>query len=149
MDILKSLGVDFATLGIQLVCFLISYLSLHFLILKPYSAALKERENRTVGNEETAVRLIDEASDLHSEYETKARSINSEIKAYFDQSRKEALKDYEGLVVTARAQADQALAQSRAHIASEIQSARRVLSAEVPTVSAAIASKLAGKEISL
>lgn len=148
MEILTSLGVN-DTLWIQLACFIVSYLVFSNLILKPYSAALKEREKRTVGNEETAVRLVEEANDLHTEYEKKARSLNSEIKQYFDKSRSEATKEYATTVESARSEATTLLDASRGRIAQEIQSARGVLASEVPAVSATIASKLAGKEISL
>ncbi|MEK7354988.1 MAG: hypothetical protein AAB250_00965, partial [Bdellovibrionota bacterium] len=76
MEILRSLGVD-GTLWIHMACFLVSYVALTQLILKPYMAALRERETRTVGNEEHAVRLVEEANQLNSEYEQKARAINS------------------------------------------------------------------------
>lgn len=148
MEILKSLGVN-STLWIQLVCFLVSYLALHFLILKPYSAALRERENRTIGNQENAVRIIDEANELQADFEKKAKSINSEIKKAFDQSRSEATKEYDRLVESARGEAEAVLAEARTQISGEIKSAKTVLVSEVPNVSAAIASKLAGKEISL
>jgi F0F1-type ATP synthase membrane subunit b/b' len=147
MDILKSLGVN-STLWIHLVCFLVSYVSFSQLVLKPYMAALREREKRTLGNEEAAVRLIEEAHELHEHYETKARALSSQIKGFYDQSRSEALKEYDRLVTTARDEAGKILDESRGKIATQIQGARQMLSAEVPAVGAAIAAKLAGKEIS-
>lgn len=149
MEILKTLGVDGLHLLIQLVCFLVSYLALSNLVLKPYSAALRERENRTVGNEELAVRLDHEANELYSEYEQKARAVNFEVKKAYDEARAAAMKEYERVVQTARQEAQETLASARQKIANEIQSARKVLSAEVPAVGSAIASKLAGKDISL
>lgn len=148
MEILKSLGVD-STIWIHLACFLISYVALTRLILKPYMAAQKEREKRTVGGEQNAVRIIEEANDLHSEYEQKARSVNSQIKGFYDQSRTTAMKEYDRLVEAARAEANQLLEASRTEIGAEVLTARRTLSADIPAVATAIASKLAGKEISL
>jgi F0F1-type ATP synthase membrane subunit b/b' len=148
MQILNSLGVNY-TLWIQLACFLISYVALTSLVLKPYAAALREREKRTFGNEETAVRLIEEANVLHTEYETKARGINAEIKQHYDRSRSEAMKEYDLKIAQARAEAAALLETSRGKIKSEIQAARQQLSGEVPVIGAAIASKLAGKDISL
>lgn len=148
MELLKALGVD-STLWVHLACFIVSYLALTNLILKPYGKALRERESRTVGSEETAVKLVGEANELQSEYEKKARAINVEIKSFYDQSRTTASKDYERLVEVARGEAAKVLETSRAHISTEVQAARRTLSAEAPAVAATIASKLAGKEISL
>lgn len=146
MNILTSLGIN-STIWIQLACFLISYVSFSQLVLKPYMAALHEREKRTVGNEEIAVRLIEEANDLHLEYEQKARKITSEIKGYYDEHRNDALKEADQMLTHAREEAAKALDKSRAEISTQIQAARQVLSAEVPAISAAMASKLAGKDI--
>lgn len=148
MELLKSLGVN-STLWIQLACFIVSYLAFTTLVLKPYMAALREREKRTVGNEETAVRLIEQTNSLHAEYEKKAKAINSEIKGVYDKTRSEAMKDYDQLVSKAREEATGLLEQSRTEISTAIQKARQTVLAEVPAVSTAIASKLAGKELSL
>lgn len=147
MEILSALGVD-ATLAIHLVCFLVSYVALSHLIFKPYLSAYEEREARTVGNEEHAVRLIQEASDLQGQYEKKAKAINAQIKGAFDASRAEALKQYETLVQGAREEAQKLIEASRAHLSKEIQAAHAALSGEIPAVSSAIASKLAGKDLS-
>ncbi|MES2857436.1 MAG: ATP synthase F0 subunit B [Bdellovibrionota bacterium] len=148
MEILKSLGVD-STIWIHLACFLVSYIALTQLILKPYMAAMKEREKRTLGSEETAVRIIEEANDLHAEYEKRAREVNSTIKGLYDQSRTTATKEYDRLVEAARSEVGILLDASRTQIGAEVQTARRTLSGEIPNVATAIASKLAGKEISL
>ena len=148
MEILRSLGVD-STLFIQLACFLVSYLAISQLVLKPYMRALHERENRTVGSEESSVRLIEEANELHAAYEKKARSIHTEIKAYYDQSRTAAMKESEQVISASRELAATELEKARALIAAEIQRARQTLSSEIPSVSAAIASKFAGKEITV
>jgi F-type H+-transporting ATPase subunit b len=148
MQIFTSLGVD-STIVIHLICFLISYVALTQLILKPYMRALEEREKRTVGGEELAVRLVEEAADLQGQYEVKAREINSQITSIYNQSRTAAQKDSDVLVDAARKEASGLLETSRAQISTEVQAARKTLSAEVPAVGAAIASKLAGKDLSL
>ncbi len=148
MEILRALGVD-STLFVHLVCFAISYFFLTTFVLKPYMAALRERENRTVGNEETAVRLIDEANHLQSQFEQKAKAINSEIKGHYDRSRSEAMAKYDQLVQGARTEANSILKNAQGEIQREISGARQALKGEIPAVTAAIASKLAGKEISV
>ena len=148
MAILNSLGVN-GTIWIHLACFIVSWAAVSQLILKPYMKALTEREKRTVGSEETATRLIEEANALHSDYEKKARAINSQIKGLYDEARTAAMNEYDRLVDAARAEAMKLLEASRKQISTEIQSARKTLSAETPAVAAAIATKLAGKEISL
>lgn len=148
MNILSSLGVDW-TFFVHLVCFGVSYIFLTQLVLKPYANALREREKRTVGNEELAVRLNEETNRLRASYEQKARALNAEIKQYFDQSRSQAMAKYDELVTKARAEANEVLKSAQATVEKEVQAARKALADEVPAISSAIASKLAGKEISL
>ncbi len=148
MQIFTALGVD-STIVIHLICFLISYVAFTRLVLKPYMRALEEREKRTVGGEEQAVRLVEEANDLQGQYEVKAREINAQITSIYNQSRTAAQKDSEVVVQAARSEATTLLEGARTKISTEVQSARKALSAEVPAVGAAIASKLAGKDLSL
>ncbi len=148
MEIFRSLGVDH-TLLIHLGCFLISYVALTQLILKPYLAAYLEREKRTVGSEESAVRLIEEAAELQNQYALQARELNAKSKGFYDQARAEAGKKSEAIVTAARAQAAQLLQQNRKQISEEVQKAQQTLAKEIPAVGSAVASKLAGKDLSL
>ena len=148
MEILKALGVDW-TLFVHIIFFGISYLVFSNLILKPYMKAMHEREKRTIGNEANAIRLIEEADKLHEQYEIKAKAINSEIKGLYDQSRTEAMAAYDEMVKNARGEAGIVTRRAQAEIEQQIQVARKTLSAEIPAIGATIASKLAGKEISL
>jgi F-type H+-transporting ATPase subunit b len=148
MEIFRQLGVD-STLWIHLACFLVSYFALYYLILKPYMAAFVEREKRTVGSEEAAVRLVEEANDLQTQYALKSRELNTQMKAFYDEARTSAQKQSEQVVGNARAQAAALLQQNRDQIAGEVAKAQKTLQAEIPSVGAAIASKLAGKDLSL
>lgn len=148
MNILQSLGIN-STLWIHVACFAVAYLSLSNLLFKPYAKALREREARTVGGEEHAARMINEAADIGADYEQKAKAISSTIRDEYDKSRSEAMKEYDAMVQKARAEAAAALEISRSKIASEISKAKTSLSQEIPAVTSAIASKMAGKEMSL
>ncbi len=148
MEIFRQLGVD-STLWIHLACFLVSYVFLSQLIMKPYLRAFEEREKRTVGSEETAVRLVEEANDLQTQYALKARELNTQMTSFYNDARQAAQKQSESIVSKARDQATALLQGNREQISSEVQKAQKTLSAEIPAVGAAIASKLAGKDLSL
>ncbi len=145
-NLLAALGVN-ETFWIHLGCFLVSYVALTQLVFKPYLRAFAEREKRTVGSEETAVRLVQEASDLHRQYEQKAKAINSQIKATFDSSRSDAQHEYDRLIDTTRGEVAALLKRSREVLSSEMQTARKAIAIDIPAVSQAIASKLAGKDL--
>jgi F-type H+-transporting ATPase subunit b len=147
MEILRSLGVDW-TLFIHVFCFGISFLFLSNLIMKPYMRAMHEREKRTVGSEEAAARIIEEANSLQEQFEKKAKELNSEIKSFFDKSRTEAMSQYDQMVSQAKTDASVVLKTAQTEIENQIGATRKALNAEVPGVAAAIATKLAGKEIS-
>jgi F-type H+-transporting ATPase subunit b len=148
MEILSALGVDW-TIFIHMVCFGLSYVVFSNLVLKPYMKAMHEREKRTIGGVDAAARLIDEANKLQAQFEQKAKTLNTEIRGYYDQSRSEAMASYDELVSGAKAEANIVIKGAQAEIDHQIQAARTALSAEIPAVATAIASKLAGKEISL
>jgi F0F1-type ATP synthase membrane subunit b/b' len=132
-----------------MACFLVSYLAFSTLILKPYMRAVRERESRTSGSEETAIRIVEEAEALHADYEQKARAANNEVKDLYEKARLAAMHDYDVVISGARSDAQNMAEQTRKEISAAVQSARKTLSGEIPAVGSAIASKLAGKEISL
>ena len=146
-EILRSVGVD-STIWAHLACFMVSYVFLYFLVFKPYLRALREREARTTGSEETTTRLIDETKELHVELERRMRAANAELRKSYDKARSEALHRQDEILQKARAESQAVLEQARNLIAGEIRSARQKLSAEVPVLASAVASKLVGKELS-
>jgi len=148
MALLKSLGID-STLWIHMACFAVAYLALSNLIFKPYMKALADRESRTIGGEEQATQLMNETNAINLEYETKAKAVTASIRAEYETNRLAAVKESETLVAAARNESASLLEKSRAKIATEVSSARSRLSGEVPAITSAIASKMAGKEISL
>ena len=147
LSLLTALGVN-QTIWIQLGCFLVSYIALTELIFKPYMKAYHEREKRTIGGEEYAVRIIEEAQELTGNYEKRARELNSEIKKMHDIKRSDALKDYEKMLTEARANSSALIEGARSKISVEVEAARKKIAAEIPAVSSAIASRLAGKDLS-
>ncbi len=146
MEILTALGVN-ATVGIQFVIFLITYLVIYFVLIKPYFEAFLVREEKTVGQTEDAERLISEAQQLQAEYEKKAREISQSYKVIYDQNRLEATKEYDRLVADARLQAKKISEEAALRIGSEMSQAQSKLSQEIPQISKEIMVKLIGKEI--
>ncbi len=146
MEILTELGGN-STLWIQLGCFLIAFVALSQLIFKPYMAAHHERTQRTIGNEEAAGQILQDAAEIQIQYESRARELNDQTKQIFDQTRTAAMQDYDRVVNSARDQAAQILGQSRAEIAEGIKRLQADVFKEVPGVANVIASKLLGKEI--
>ena len=144
MEILSTLGIN-STVFVQLAIFCVVYIFLSNFVFKPYFVALKERNQRTVGNQELAEKLLEETKTLQTEYEIKAREQSANYKNIFDQSRKDANKKHEEIVNAAREQAKELLNEAKAEISNEIKAAQSDLAKEVPQVAQVVESQLLGK----
>lgn len=145
MEILNALGIN-ETITVQFVIFLVAYLFLSNLLFKPYYRAFIERKDRTVGRTDTAERYIKEAKDLQAQFETKARELNSRYKVIYDQSRSEALKEYDQLVGAARSDSKNWIENQRDQIQIAVKKVQSEIGSEVKGVSKVIQARLLGRE---
>lgn len=146
LGILQSLGAN-ETVWLQLVLFLVAYIFLSKVLFKPYLEAYIERKKRTEGNQQIAERVIAETQELEHVYQKKARSLNTEHKQIYDQSRSQAIHEHSELVNKAKANAKTILEETKANIAEEIKKAKAELQSEAPAVSRSIVNQLAGKDL--
>lgn len=145
-NLLQVLQLD-ATILPQFLIFLVAYVALSQLVFKPYMKAFDLRKEATVGGKEVADQLLLETQNIHFNYETKAREINTEIKVIFESARKEATKRQEELVLSARAQAEELVKKSREEIRQNVLKTREELKKQVPELSQTISDRLLGKEV--
>jgi F0F1-type ATP synthase membrane subunit b/b' len=146
LSIKNSLGFN-ESLFVHLACFAVSYISLYLLVYKPYSQALLVRRARTVGQEEAADKMNEEAVQLQTRFEAKAKSLNVEINKFYEESRASASREYDRIVDAAQTKTGEILKSARAQLGKETAAARDVLQRDIPSVGSAIATKLSGKEI--
>lgn len=144
MKILEDLGIN-STLFVQLILFLVAFFALSKLLFRPYLLVFHEREKKTVGDENQALRLIQDTDKIKEEYEQKARSLNLEFKTIFDQKRNDALKEHDEIVNQSRKEASQKILETQSLINEQIDVAKNKLEAEVPLISDAIIDKLIDK----
>jgi F-type H+-transporting ATPase subunit b len=146
MELLRGLGVN-ATVGIQLVIFLATYLVLHFVLFKPYFRAYVNRVERTMGRAELAERFLAESQHLQTEYERRARELSAQTKTIFDGSRTQAMREYDQLVNEARQAAKASFESSKQKINTEMAGARQGLQGEIPNLAEVITARLLGKDL--
>lgn len=146
MELLTQLGVN-SSLGFQLVCFLIVYAILKYVLFTPYFKAYNERNLRTVGQTELAEKFVTETRELEEKFAAKATEVNERYKAVYDKTRSEAAKEYDRMVNESRAQAKRLVDEARSKIQKEMEGARTHLKSEVASVSKLINQKLVGKEL--
>ncbi len=143
--VLEQLKID-NTLWIQLICFLVTYVFITNLLIKPYYQAFLRRQARTVGNQEQANKTAEEAEAQFLKYQEQARAINLEIKDIFDRSRKSAAQEQDKLLASARAEGQSKIESGRTEIASESNRARQEVQKEVADISQLIRAKMLGRE---
>jgi len=146
MEIFDTLGLD-QTMAMHFGIFVIVYLFLSNLLFKPYLRAFTKRTEQTVGKTDLAERFIEETKELEVEYSTKARQLNQKTKAIYDESRSEAMKQYDQIVTEARVKAKTVLDKTRGEIESQVQAARKQLKNDIPSISKSINQQVIGKEV--
>lgn len=144
MDIFNQIGIN-TTAIFQFVFYAIALLILSKVVFAPYAHALEERQKRTKGGEDLALEFQKKAIELQSEYETKARKQNEQIKAIFDASKLEANAQYEKTVTSAKNEANTLIVENRNKISSAISTAAAELKGQTNAVAMAITNKLLGK----
>jgi F0F1-type ATP synthase membrane subunit b/b' len=112
---------------------------------KPYFRAFEERQKRTQGNEQQAEKLVAQAREMEAMFQRKARALNMEIKAIYDQERAAAHKEHERIIVDAKDKAKAIVDRARAKIQEEYNKAREELFKEAPAVGRSIAEQLLNK----
>lgn len=144
MEIIHQLGIN-QTAFVQFAIFIAIFFFLNAYVFTPYYKALEVRESRTLGGEDLALEFQKKATDLHSEYQLKAKEVTSKIKSIYDAQRNDAAKEYDVIVTKARAEAATLLEGNDRSIAQSIQATAAALKAETKNVAVAITQKLLGK----
>ena len=145
MEMLNALGLNH-TAFLQFAIFSVTFFVLTFGLFSPFAKALEERQERTKGASAASEDLVNETNSLRQQFETKARSINGEIKSIYDENRSQGVKESEKILTTAREQANSIVEKARASVAAQVAEAQRKLKDEVPVVANAIAAKLLSKK---
>jgi F-type H+-transporting ATPase subunit b len=144
MEIIHQLGIN-QTAIVQFAIFICMFFVLSLYLFTPYYKALEERENRTLGGEDLALEFQKKSTELHSEYQMKAKEVTKKIKDIYDAHRGDAVKEYDVIVGKAREEAGVLLDSNNKKITQAIQSTAATLRTETSSVAMAITQKLLGK----
>lgn len=141
MDIFGQLGIN-TTAAFQFVFFSIALLFLSKVVFAPYAHALEERQRRTKGGEDLALEYQNKSVELQTEYETKLRALNGEIKTIVDSAKSQANKEYETLIANVRTDSEKLVQENRSKISTAVQTAAADLKSQTTAVAMAITTKL-------
>ena len=145
MNILDQLGLN-QTYFYQLFIFVFALIILSLFVFKDYVELLKRRNFMTRGSEDLAVEFQKNATELHQEYETKARQVSGEIKTIFDSHRNEANIEYQNIISRAKSESTAAIEETRRRVSSEFADAAGKITQEAPVLAQTIMAKLLAKK---
>jgi F-type H+-transporting ATPase subunit b len=145
-SIISSLGID-TTLFIQLGIFAVVFAFLKTVVFTPYFKAYEERQKKTQGNQQLADQLWAQTRELEAQYQRKARSLNTDVKAIFDKARLEATVEQEKIYSEARDKAKSTVDKAREVVQGELNRAREDLIKEAPELARGIKERLLSHEV--
>lgn len=143
--VFNTLGINY-TVGMQLSIFIFVFLSLYYILFKPYYEAYEARSEQTFGNQDLAERVIKETENLEDMYQAKARKLQVEHKKIYDSSKSEALHEYDSIVFKSRKDSKEKIAVVKIEIEKQFELAKVNLGTETSNVASAIVDKLLIKE---
>ncbi|MCJ8277725.1 MAG: ATP synthase F0 subunit B [Bdellovibrionales bacterium] len=140
LDILTSLGID-GTFFYQFVIFFIAFTFMNFIAFKPYLKAYDERVRRTVGGQQEAKDLLEQADKAEAVYKEEARKLNAEIRDIFAEANGRAKNEVTEIISAAQADAEQQVVDGRKALIQSVDEARKAMETHIPEISEKIQNK--------
>lgn len=133
IDILVSLGIN-KTVYFQFIVFGVAFLSMYIIAFKPYLAAYNERLNRTVGGQEEAEKLIEDAALKEEKYKEEAKKLNSKIRSIFSEKNDKAKSEIESILKEAKVQAEAEAEAARQELEACVIQAKKEMEKFIPSI---------------
>lgn len=140
IEILRSLGID-STVYFQFAIFFVAFVSMKFIVFRPYLKAYDERMRRTVGGQEEAESLLRAADEQENLFRSNAKELNTQIKSIFGEFNSKAKKEVEEILTEAKQEADAQTEQARKELDASVNSVRKELESLLPNISENIEKK--------
>ncbi len=140
IEILTSLGIN-STFYYQFGIFFVAFISMKYIVFKPYLNAYDERVKRTVGGQEHAEQLLSEAGEKEEAYRKEAKKLNGEIKEIFAEQNSKAKKEIEQIMAVAKKEADEKTNQALKELEISVREARKEMENHIPEISKNIEKK--------
>jgi F0F1-type ATP synthase membrane subunit b/b' len=138
MEILRQLGELFLEALPTVVIVFIFYLFLRFIFFKPLEHAMAERVRRIDGAKAEAAAAQAAARQEIERYHEALRKARAEVYAEQETSRQAVLDERAKLLRTLRARTQEMVAEAKARIAKESESARAEIERETPVLAGQI-----------
>jgi F0F1-type ATP synthase membrane subunit b/b' len=143
IEILRSLGIN-DTVFYQFAIFFVAYISMNFIVFKPYLRAHEERIRRTEGGQKQAEELTLAALEKEQEFQVEARKLNEKIKEIFARINLKAKKETEEILLKAKQQMESDSEAAKKELDQSILLARKEMEGMLPEISQKIQNKFVG-----
>ncbi len=140
IEILTSLGID-STVYFQFGIFSVAFISMKYIVFNPYLAAYDERVRQTVGGQEEAHQLLEEAEKQEALFAAEAKKLNGRIKEIFGTFNLKAKKEVEDILGTAKKEAEAQTELARKELEASVADARKEMESHIPEISSNIQNK--------
>ena len=134
IGILKSLGIN-ETLLFQFGIFFVAYLSMSFIVFRPYLRAYNERVRRTLGSQKETQEILQLADQKEQEYKILAKKLNGVIKSIFHESKMKAEKNSEKILLQAKKDLELKSGELSEQLKLSVAKARNDLESHIPDIS--------------
>ncbi len=141
IEILTSLGIN-TTVFYQFAVFFLAYISMNYIVFKPYLKAYDERMNRTVGGQEQAEKLLAQSNEKEESYKKTARDLNTKIREVFSTWNDKAKAETDLIIGEAKKQADQDLKLAQKQLDDTVAAVRKEMDQFIPSISENIQNKI-------
>ncbi len=113
-QLLQSLRIEPAVMGMQMALFILLWISMNHLFWKPMLQHLRARDNEISGAYKTVSNMQHEMETLRSDYQARITQIEADARAKIQDAIKEAQAERERLLSEAKLQADTIVKQGAA-----------------------------------
>ncbi len=112
---LQQLGIN-ATVIVQFVIFIATFVALIKLVYEPFAAVHEARLKNTKGSDEIAGDIHTKSQELHAQYSVKAKEIHTKISEIFRQAKVEGASEQDKILMQAKAEANVVLESNRKNL---------------------------------
>ena len=144
IEILTSLGIN-ETVYYQFGIFFIAYISMSYIVFKPYLRAFQERQSRTIGGQQQASEFLQEAEAKEEQYKSAAKKLNIQIKEIFGLVNGQAKLESDQIISATKLEIEKDNEQSRQELEVAVIAARKEMDQFVPEISQNIQKKFIGQ----
>lgn len=144
---MEALGVDFKLLLSQIVNFLVLFILLSWLLYKPITKLLAEREKKVKEAMEWAEKTKKESEELEEKVKERMEKTKQEAKEILDESRSQAEADRKKTLEIAQKESEEIVKKTKEQIEAEKEQMKEELKKETAKLAILAASKILDKSI--